>query len=91
MAQEKETAVADHYKVNSLAEKILDALQRSGLDLDALTPVDRAPGDEVHMVQQQMDVMGIQLGHFQRINLSTTIKANGNLDLPPQNQASVLR
>lgn len=49
MAQEKETAVADHYKVNSLAEKILDALQRSGLDLDALTPVDLAPVDEFHM------------------------------------------
>ncbi len=49
MVQEMEAAVADHYNVNSLGERILDALQRSGLDLDALTPVDLAPVDEFHM------------------------------------------
>ena len=49
MVQERETAVADHYNVNSLGERILDAIQRSGLDLDALTPVDLAPVDEFHM------------------------------------------
>ncbi len=49
MVQERETAVSDHYNVNSLCDTILDAIQRSGLDLDALTPVDLAPVDEFHM------------------------------------------
>lgn len=45
--------------------------------------------DEVHLLQKQMDVMNIQLGHFQEINLSTTVKANGQLELPPRNKASL--
>jgi cobalt-zinc-cadmium efflux system membrane fusion protein len=45
--------------------------------------------DEVHMVQRQMDVMDIRLGQITQANLSTTIKTNGNLELPPQNKASV--
>jgi cobalt-zinc-cadmium efflux system membrane fusion protein len=49
----------------------------------------KAPTDIVHLVQEQMDVMGIEVGSFQEINLKTTIKANGQLDLPPQNKASV--
>ena len=49
MAQGEETVVAQHYGVDGLAETILDALLQSGLDLDALTPVDLAPVDEFHM------------------------------------------
>ena len=45
--------------------------------------------DEVHMVQRQMDVMDIQLGQITQVNLSTTVKTNGHLELPPQNKASV--
>jgi cobalt-zinc-cadmium efflux system membrane fusion protein len=45
--------------------------------------------EEVHLVQKQMDVMDIQLGQFQHINLSTTIKSNGQLELPPQNRANL--
>lgn len=45
--------------------------------------------EEVHLVQQQMDVMDIQLGEFQYLNLSTTVKSNGQLELPPQNKASL--
>ena len=45
--------------------------------------------DEVHLLQKQMDVMGIELGHFQEINLSTTVKSNGQLELPPRNKASL--
>lgn len=45
--------------------------------------------EEVHLLQKQMDVMNIQLGQFQYLNLSTTVKSNGQLDLPPQNQASL--
>lgn len=45
--------------------------------------------EEVHLVQKQMDVMGIELGKFQHLNLSTTVKSNGQLELPPQNKASL--
>ena len=45
--------------------------------------------EEVHLVQKQMDVMEIKLGGFQYLNLSTTVKANGQLELPPQNKASL--
>ena len=51
--------------------------------------VNDASEDEVHLVQKQMDVMGIELGKFQYLNLSTTVKANGKLELPPQNKASL--
>ncbi|NNC94975.1 MAG: efflux RND transporter periplasmic adaptor subunit [Chitinophagales bacterium] len=47
------------------------------------------PEDEVHLLQSQMDVMGIKTGYFRELNLSTTVKANGKLELPPQNKASV--
>lgn len=47
-------------------------------------------GEEVvHLLQKQMDVMGIELGHFQFLDLTTTIRANGHLELPPQNKASL--
>ena len=45
--------------------------------------------DEVHLLQKQMDVMGIELGQFREVNLSTTIKSNGQLELPPRNKASL--
>ncbi len=45
--------------------------------------------DEVHLLQKQMDVMGIELGQFREVNLSTTVKANGQLELPPRNKASL--
>jgi membrane fusion protein, heavy metal efflux system len=45
--------------------------------------------DEVHLLQKQMDVMDIRLGKFQFLNLSTTVKSNGQLQLPAQNKASV--
>lgn len=47
------------------------------------------PQDIVHLVQQQMDVMNIELGTFQELDLTSTIKTNGQLELPPQNKASV--
>jgi MPBQ/MSBQ methyltransferase len=45
----REAEVAAHYNVDDLGQKILDAARESGLDLDALTPVDLAPVDEFHM------------------------------------------
>lgn len=45
--------------------------------------------DEVHLVDNQMKAMDIKLGNFQELNLSTTVKSSGQLELPPQNKASV--
>lgn len=45
--------------------------------------------DEVHLLKRQMEVMDIQLGHFQQLDLRHTIKSNGRLELPPQKRAEV--
>jgi cobalt-zinc-cadmium efflux system membrane fusion protein len=52
---------------------------------------DMAPGgmEEVHLLRQQMDVMEIELGTFRYLSLSASVKANGQLELPPQNKASL--
>ncbi len=49
MHREREARVAGHYSVPRLAEKVLDAARRAGLNVDALTPADLAPVDEFHM------------------------------------------
>ena len=38
---------------------------------------------------EQLDVMNIELGSIQQKNLGATLKVNGQLELPPQNMASV--
>lgn len=43
----------------------------------------------VTMTAQQREAVGLELGTLQQKNLSGTIKANGELELPPQNEASV--
>jgi len=50
---------------------------------------EEASKEEVHLVKRQMDVMGIELGNFQYLDLSTTVRSNGQLELPPQNKASL--
>ena len=49
MLGDDETAVTDHYTIDGLEKRILDALQASGVNLDALSPVDLAPIDEFHI------------------------------------------
>jgi len=38
---------------------------------------------------EQLDVMNIELGTIQQVNLGATLKVNGQLELPPQKMASV--
>jgi len=45
--------------------------------------------NEVHLVQQQMDAMDIELGTFRYLSLASSVKSNGYLELPPQNKASL--
>jgi membrane fusion protein, heavy metal efflux system len=44
---------------------------------------------EVELTQTQLDVMEIEIGSFESLDLRSGIKSNGTLELPPQNQASV--
>ncbi len=44
---------------------------------------------EVKLAQEQLDIMGVTLGGFKEMNLSSSVKANGMLELPPQNKASL--
>ncbi|MBC7745344.1 MAG: efflux RND transporter periplasmic adaptor subunit [Flavobacterium sp.] len=45
--------------------------------------------DEVRLTKDQYKVADIQLGKVEMRNLSNVIKANGKLDLPPENMVSV--
>jgi len=45
--------------------------------------------DDVHLVQNQMTSMNIQLGTMENLALESSIKSSGQLELPPQNKASV--
>ena len=47
------------------------------------------PTSEIGLTQAQFEAVNIQLGELERKALRNTIKANGVLDLPPQNKASV--
>jgi cobalt-zinc-cadmium efflux system membrane fusion protein len=38
---------------------------------------------------EQLEVMNIELGTIKQVNLGATLKVNGQLELPPQNMASV--
>lgn len=63
--------------------------QEQPAEADAHDHGEEANKEEVHLLQKQMDVMQIELGKFQYLDLSTTVRTNGQLELPPQNKASV--
>ena len=44
---------------------------------------------EVHMVAEQMEIMAIKTGNFKNMALNGSVKASGELELPPQKKASV--
>jgi cobalt-zinc-cadmium efflux system membrane fusion protein len=43
----------------------------------------------VSLDQKQLDVMNIELGTVKKVNLGNSLKVNGQLELPPQNMASI--
>lgn len=44
---------------------------------------------EVELTSRQMEAVGIETGQFSRLPLQNSVKANGILELPPQNKAEV--
>ena len=50
---------------------------------------DHAEEGAVHLTQLQLETAGIEMGRVQQLPLENSIKVNGFLELPPQNQANV--
>lgn len=44
---------------------------------------------QVELSEKQLNIINLQLGGFKEMNLGENVKCSGNLELPPQNQASV--
>lgn len=61
MRQALETNVAKHYGRGGLAKSILEGLEKTGADLDALTPEDLAPVDEFHTAGRVTTVKAFEL------------------------------
>lgn len=54
------------------------------------TPVSHPPSStEVELTEEQIKAIGLQTGSIEFRNLKSTLKVNGKLTLPPQNQAQV--
>ena len=49
MSDDHERAIARHYQVSTLTERLLKAAAAAGLDIDRLTPGDLGPIDEFHI------------------------------------------
>ena len=47
------------------------------------------PADEVHLTDAQLETIGLKIGTFKAVKLAGFVKANGILDLPPDEFASV--
>lgn len=72
----------DNSKTKKISETVHGDLQNS----------QKKEAKELNMVSLnlgQLDVMHIELGPIAQINLRNTLKVNGQLELPPQNMASV--
>ncbi|HEY8401154.1 MAG TPA: efflux RND transporter periplasmic adaptor subunit, partial [Cytophagaceae bacterium] len=50
---------------------------------------EEVPADEIVFSKLKIERAGIELGNFSKRNLIDVVKANGVLDLPPQNKATV--
>jgi cobalt-zinc-cadmium efflux system membrane fusion protein len=51
--------------------------------------VETNAAEEVNFTDAQIKAIGLELGTFESKNLTTTLKINGKLSLPPQHQAQV--
>lgn len=66
--------------------------QQSGGDAHSDQVAEEEPTEGTQVVElsaQQMQAVGIQTGRFSRLPLQNSVKANGILELPPQNKADV--
>lgn len=66
--------------ISSCAEKVNDAPVES---------ISAALSDEVSLTEAQYNLAGLKVGKIEERTISSTIKANGMLDVPPQNMITV--
>jgi cobalt-zinc-cadmium efflux system membrane fusion protein len=52
-------------------------------------PATPADPDQVEVSAAQQRAAGIQLGSFERQNMTTEVQANGSVEVPPQNRAAI--
>ena len=53
------------------------------------SPAPAAAGGQVRVSPAQARAAGIELGSFERQNMSTEVQANGSVEVPPQNRVSL--
>jgi cobalt-zinc-cadmium efflux system membrane fusion protein len=55
----------------------------------AAAPTPPANPDQVTVGAAQVQAAGIELGTFERQNMTTEVQANGSVEVPPQNRVSI--
>lgn len=78
--------------LNKLIFPLLILLLVSCAEKKANTPiksVSTSIPDEVNLTEAQLKLIGLKLGKIESRTISNTIKANGVLDVPPQNMVTV--
>lgn len=58
-------------------------------NVEEISEEDHAEDESIHLTGLQIETAGIEFGELESLPLSETIKTNGFLELPPQNQANV--
>lgn len=58
-------------------------------DHDEMATKEEHHEDEAALTKEQMEKIGLELGRLESKNLNATLKVSGQLELPPQNRASV--
>lgn len=79
-------------KLNSLIFSLLIFLLMSCADKASDLPIESVSTsipDEVNLTEAQLKLIGLKLGKIESRTISATIKANGMLDVPPQNMVTV--
>lgn len=68
-------------EANKTPDKHIDEKQKSEIKEES--------DKDVELTKEQMKAVGIELGKIELKNLSSVVKANGQLEVPPQNKADV--
>jgi membrane fusion protein, heavy metal efflux system len=75
--------------LTSLAATLLFACQSEPQTAEGTTAPETTSVNEITLTDAQYKAIGVQLGSVQNEIVSSEVKANGRVDLPPENRASV--
>lgn len=75
---------------NSSSKKEMDVSDSTSLNKKQIPEVvDEDHTETIELTEEQMEAVGIEIGTVESRNLSSVIKASGQLEVPPQNKADV--